>query len=122
DTEPSNNTSAPENSVPPGPTLGRAHCILRERCPACFGLETWGRPLSEGGDVQLGADGCFSYPHLKSAGDGPISYDPTLFISKEKVDRVRDRIADARCKKPRKVTPPIPQEAIDACEASWEAA
>lgn len=30
-----------------GPTPGRAHRILRERCPACFGLETWGRPLSE---------------------------------------------------------------------------
>lgn len=26
---------------------GRAHRILRERCPACFGLNKWGRPLSE---------------------------------------------------------------------------
>jgi hypothetical protein len=36
-----------EPSEPPGPSPGRAHRILRERCPACFGLETWGRPLSE---------------------------------------------------------------------------
>ncbi|KAJ7139121.1 hypothetical protein C8R44DRAFT_827907 [Mycena epipterygia] len=111
-----------EASSSHGPTPGRAHRILRERCPACFGLETWGRPLSDGGDVQLGADGCFSYRHLRSAGDGPISYDPSYFVSKEKVDCVRERIVNARGKKPAVVTPLIPQEAIDACEASWDAA
>ncbi|KAJ7652941.1 hypothetical protein B0H17DRAFT_1163635 [Mycena rosella] len=41
--------------------------------------------MHRGGDIQLGADGCFSYRHLKSAGDGPISYDPSYFISKDKV-------------------------------------
>ncbi|KAJ6533961.1 hypothetical protein DFH09DRAFT_1405699 [Mycena vulgaris] len=111
-----------EPVMPPEPTPGRAHRILRERCPACFALETWGRPLADGGDIQLGADGCFSYRHLRSAGDGPISYDPSYFISKEKVDRVWERIVNARCGKPATVTPPIPQEAIDACEASWDAA
>ncbi|KAF7334389.1 ULP-PROTEASE domain-containing protein [Mycena venus] len=50
-------------------------------------LEEWGRPLEEGGDVVLGADGCFSYRHLRSAGDGPISYDPTYFVPKEKVHK-----------------------------------
>ncbi|KAJ7358265.1 hypothetical protein DFH08DRAFT_687537, partial [Mycena albidolilacea] len=64
--------------------------VLRERCPACFGLEEWGRPLEEGGDVQVGRDGCFSYHHVRRAGDGPISYNPTYFISKEKVDAVGD--------------------------------
>ncbi|KAJ7706758.1 hypothetical protein B0H17DRAFT_1287383 [Mycena rosella] len=112
--------SGPANSNEPTP--GRAHRILRERCPACFGLETWGRPLTDGGDVQLSADGCFSYRHLRSAGDGPISYDPSYFISKEKVANIRARIANARRQKPAKVTPPIPQEAIDACQASWDAA
>ncbi|KAJ7490764.1 hypothetical protein FB451DRAFT_1124335 [Mycena latifolia] len=119
-------TPALDNSdepvVPPGPTPGRAHRVLRERCPACFGLETWGRPLSDGGDIQLGADGCFSYRHLRSAGDGPISYDPSYFISKEKVDIIRERIKNARCRKPAPVKPSIPQEAIDACQASWDAA
>ncbi|KAJ7439132.1 hypothetical protein FB451DRAFT_1151843 [Mycena latifolia] len=113
---------AAEPVVPPGPTPGRAHRVLRERCPACFGLETWGRPLSDGGDIQLGADGCFSYRHLRSAGDGPISYDPSYFISKEKVDIIRERIKNARCRKPAPVKPSIPQEAIDACQASWDAA
>ncbi|KAJ7677529.1 hypothetical protein B0H17DRAFT_1139544 [Mycena rosella] len=109
-------------SVLPGPTLGWAHRLLRERCPACFGLETWGRPLSEGNDVQLSADGCFSYRHLRSAGDGLISYDPSYFISKEKVDTIRERIATTRRQKPAPITPSISQEAIDACEASRDAA
>ncbi|KAJ7482778.1 hypothetical protein FB451DRAFT_1129761 [Mycena latifolia] len=112
----------PTPPVPPGPTPGRAHRILRDRCPACFGLETWGWPLSDGGDVQLGGDGCFSYRHLKTAGDGPISYDPSYFISKEKIEIVRTRIMKARSRKPRQVKPLIPQETIDACQASWDAA
>lgn len=78
--------------------------------------------MASGGDIQLGADGCFSYRHLRSAGDGPISYDPSYFVSREKVDHVRERIIKARGKKPATVTPLIPQEAIDACEASWDAA
>ncbi|KAJ7637477.1 hypothetical protein B0H17DRAFT_1278926 [Mycena rosella] len=106
----------------PGPTPGRAHCILRERCPTCFSLETWGHPLADGGDVQLDADGCFSYRHLRSAGDGPISYDPSYFIPKEKVDKIWQRIEEASHRKPASIAPAILQEAIDACEASWDAA
>ncbi|KAJ7841963.1 hypothetical protein B0H13DRAFT_2205233 [Mycena leptocephala] len=106
----------------PALTPGRADRILRERCPACFGLETWGRPLKEGGDVQLGGDGCFSYRHLKSAGDGPISYTPDYFIPKEKMIRVKARMDAAKNKPPAKIKPAIPQEALDACESSWEAA
>ncbi|KAJ7900475.1 hypothetical protein B0H13DRAFT_1622406 [Mycena leptocephala] len=110
---------------PPGSTPAHADAdaaILRERCPACFGLETWGRPLKEGGDVQLGGDGCFSYRHLKSAGDGPISYTPDYFIPKEKMIEVKARIDAAKDRPPAKVKPAIPQEALDACESSWEAA
>ncbi|KAJ7105547.1 hypothetical protein C8R44DRAFT_834429 [Mycena epipterygia] len=103
-------------------TPGRADRILRERCPACFGLDAWGRPLREGGDVQLGADGCFSYRHLRSAGDGPISYDPSYFVPKAEVENIRARILQARKKRPAPCTPLIPQEAIDACESSWDAA
>ncbi|KAJ7466743.1 hypothetical protein B0H11DRAFT_1733128 [Mycena galericulata] len=110
-----------EQNTPPL-TPGRADRILRERCPACFGLETWGRPLHEGGDVQLGGDGCFSYRHLKSAGDGPISYTPDYFIPKAKMDAVNARIAAARKRPAARYTPAMPQEALDACESSWEAA
>ncbi|KAJ6581867.1 hypothetical protein B0H19DRAFT_1331557 [Mycena capillaripes] len=117
----------PTPSAPSRLTPGRADRILRERCPACFGLSEWGRPLAEmlysrGGDVQLGADGCFSYRHSRKAGSGPISYDPSYFLSKEKVDKVGARIAAARKQKPNKHSPGIPAEVLEACEASWEAA
>ncbi|KAJ6585476.1 hypothetical protein B0H19DRAFT_1206873 [Mycena capillaripes] len=108
--------------APAPPAATSTDRILRERCPACFGLKEWGRPLDEGGDVQLGADGCFSYRHSRSAGDGPISYDPSYFLSKEKVDKVGERIAAARKKKPTKCDPRIPAEVLEACEASWDAA
>ncbi|KAJ7211535.1 hypothetical protein B0H12DRAFT_1312933 [Mycena haematopus] len=113
-----------ESTSPDVPTLtpGRANRILRERCPACFSLESWGRSLKDGGDVHLAADGCFSYRHSRRAGDGPISYDPCHFLSKEKVDGIRSRIANARKKQPAKCKPPIPVEIIDACRASWDAA
>ncbi|KAJ7627703.1 hypothetical protein DFH06DRAFT_1443350 [Mycena polygramma] len=114
--------SGSSEPVPPLLRPGKADRILRERCPACFGLEEWGRPLKDGGDVQLGADGCFSYRHSRKAGDGPISYDPSYFVPKEKVDRVKERIAAARKKAPIPCNPGIPVEVIEACEASWDAA
>ncbi|KAJ7841922.1 hypothetical protein B0H14DRAFT_2359849 [Mycena olivaceomarginata] len=117
--------SSPRPSPPPPPpplTPGRASRVLRERCPACFGLEEWGRSLKDGGDVQLGADGCFSYRHLRSAGDGPIAYDASYFVSKEKVAQVDTRINEARKRNPANCKPAIPQEALDACQESWKAA
>ncbi|KAJ7144864.1 hypothetical protein C8R43DRAFT_953664 [Mycena crocata] len=101
----------PTPSQPPKLTPGRASRRMQEICPTCFALDRWGRPLLEGGDVQVGADG-----------DGPISYDPSLFVSKEKVDAVRARIENARGKKRSDFTPAIPSEAIDACLSSRDAA
>ncbi|KAJ7339964.1 hypothetical protein DFH08DRAFT_704657 [Mycena albidolilacea] len=114
--------SPPPPASPPPLTPGRASRILRERCPACFGLEEWGRSLKDGGDVQLGADGCFSYRHLRSAGDGPIDYDPTYFVPKENIAKVNERIIEARKRKSTTYKPRIPQDAIDACQESWNAA
>ncbi|KAJ7840589.1 hypothetical protein B0H14DRAFT_3457948 [Mycena olivaceomarginata] len=117
-----NPTSPPLPASSPPLTAGRASCILRERCLACFGLEEWGRSLKDGGDVQLGADGCFSYRHLRSAGDGPIDYDPTYFVPKENVAEVNERIIEARKRKSTTYKPRIPQDAINACQESWNAA
>jgi hypothetical protein len=75
-----------------------------------------------GGDVQVGGDGCFSYRHVRRAGDGPISYNPSYFISKAKVDAVGDRIDRARKGKPATLVPLIPQEVLDACNATFDAA
>ncbi|KAJ6542921.1 hypothetical protein B0H19DRAFT_1076947 [Mycena capillaripes] len=102
-------------------TPGHASHILRERCPVCFGHTKWGRPLDQGGDVQLGADGCFSYCHLRSAGDGPIGYTPSFFIPQCDLNTVVSKITQAR-DNPRAIArPPIPQDAIDGCEATFEA-
>jgi hypothetical protein len=42
---PTNPPPTPLNPLPLTP--GRAARVLRERCPACFGLEEWGRSLRE---------------------------------------------------------------------------
>ncbi|KAF8180239.1 hypothetical protein K438DRAFT_1976761 [Mycena galopus ATCC 62051] len=119
--------STPDNDTPPsetGPSLtpGRASRLLRKRCPACLGLEEWGRDLEADRDVILGADGCFSYRHLRSAGDAPNSHNPAYFLPAEKVQKVRERILNARKKPSPRHRPKIPNEAIDACEHSWDAA
>ncbi|KAF7298675.1 hypothetical protein MIND_00814700 [Mycena indigotica] len=118
--------AAPLASAPPLPasdataqrTLqrGRADRILRERCPLCFGGTEWGRPLSVGGDVQLAGDACFSYRHLRSAGDGPTGYHPRFFVPKAKIDAVKVRMEEAR-KRPVQVTAPD-----DGCSENWTAA
>ncbi|KAJ7922225.1 hypothetical protein B0H13DRAFT_2411706 [Mycena leptocephala] len=106
----------------PSPQLkpGRTDWILRERCPVCFNLNEWGRSL--GGDVQFGADGCFSYRHLQKAGDGPILYDPNLFIPKHNIDAVGKRLKEAKERPAAKTKPSVPQEVIDACQDSWDVA
>ncbi|KAJ7896819.1 hypothetical protein B0H13DRAFT_2234445 [Mycena leptocephala] len=103
-------------------TPGRANHILHERCPACFGLEEWGQPLEDGGNVQLGAGGCFSYHHSRKAGDRLISYDPLYFLSKEKVDAVDAHIAALKKKKPAACKAKLLAEVLEACEASWDTA
>ncbi|KAJ7202987.1 hypothetical protein B0H12DRAFT_1035731 [Mycena haematopus] len=120
---PSAERSAPSSpSVAPPLTPGRASRTLREKCPACFGHTEWGRPLDQGGDVQLGADGCFSYRHLRTAGDGPIGYTPFFFIPQSTIDGVADTITQARGTPRPNVRSSIPQDAIDACEETFEAA
>ncbi|KAJ7876976.1 hypothetical protein B0H13DRAFT_1893443 [Mycena leptocephala] len=106
----------------PSPQLkpGCADRVLREWCPACFNLEEWGQPLR--GDMQFGADGCFSYHHLRKAGDCPISYDPSYFIPKHKVDAVGQRLEAAKNRPAAKAKPSMPQELNDACQESWDAA
>ncbi|KAJ7354694.1 hypothetical protein DFH08DRAFT_641620, partial [Mycena albidolilacea] len=78
--------------------------------------------MSYGGNVQLGADGCFSYCHMRKAGDSPISYDPSFFIPKHKVDVVARKIDAARKRPTAKVKPFMPQEVIDTCQESWDIA
>ncbi|CAK5278726.1 unnamed protein product [Mycena citricolor] len=119
---------------------GIAHRLLQSRCPSCFSLKDWGRPLSafdsplfplsegsdakifSGGDVQFGADGCFSYRHLRAAGTGPSLFNQDYFLTHEEVHRVQEAVILAR-KSPKPFRDsPIPSEIVDACGESWTAA
>ncbi|KAK6996412.1 hypothetical protein R3P38DRAFT_2799725 [Favolaschia claudopus] len=100
----------------------RADRILCERCPACFNLASWGRPLADGGDVQLGGDGCNSYRRLASAGDGPNSYKAKYFLPKSTVDAAARQLKLARKSPLKNPKRSVPQEVIEMCEESWDAA
>ena len=96
--------------------------ILVQRCPACFAGVSFGRSLREGADIHVATDGNFHHRHRRSAGDCPPFYNPVYVLPKAKVDAVGERITKVRKRqqKPRKVL--IPDEAIDQCETSYEAA
>jgi len=96
--------------------------ILIQRCPACFAGHTFGRPLSDGGDIHVATDGNFHHRHRRSAGSSPPFYDPAYFLPKTQVDEVGRRIERARKRPPRHRHAEVPDEAIDQCESSYEAA
>ncbi|KAG2353816.1 hypothetical protein BDR07DRAFT_1382783, partial [Suillus spraguei] len=92
------------------------------RCPACFGGVSFGRPLSEGGDIHVATDGNFHHCHRRSAGDCPRFYTPSYFLPKSQVDSVGSRILTQRKRPPKIRASLVPDEAIDQCEHSYEAA
>jgi hypothetical protein len=96
--------------------------ILVQRCPACFGGEKFGIPLGEGCDIHVAADGNFHHRHRRSAGDGPAFYDPVYILSKSQVDAVGHRIQEACKRAPTKIPTAVPDEAIDQCQHSYDAA
>ncbi len=76
-----------------------------------------------GPDFHVSLNACFSHQHLRSAGDSPAFYEPSLILPKEFVDAVGTQIESER-KKPSKKSyvPRVPHSAIDACEHGHEAA
>ncbi|KAG1845655.1 hypothetical protein F4604DRAFT_1884256 [Suillus subluteus] len=101
---------------------GKCASILMQRCPACFGGALFGRPLSDGGDIHVATDGNFHHRHRRSAGDCPLFYEPSYFLPKTQVDEVGRRIVSKRKRAPKIRTRVVPDEAIDQCEHSYEAA
>ncbi len=76
-----------------------------------------------GSDFHVSLDACFSHRHLRSAGDSPAFYEPSLILPKEFVDAVGTRIESMRKKPPKKsYVPRVPHSAVDACEHGHEAA
>lgn len=111
-------TSKSDSSSPPRTCTS----ILVQRCPACFGGTAFGRPLAEGGDIHVATDGNFHHRHRRSSGDCPSFYDPTYFLPKEDVDELGKHVEKQRKKPPRTYQKLVPDEAIDSCETSYEAA
>ncbi|KAH7902789.1 hypothetical protein BJ138DRAFT_1021515, partial [Hygrophoropsis aurantiaca] len=101
---------------------GCAASILQQRCPACFGHLMWGRELIHGGDIHVASDGNFHHRHRRSAGNCPSFYDPVYVLPKHQVDAVGSRIERLRKRPPRVYKSPIPDEALDQCERTYEAA
>ncbi|KAJ7575225.1 hypothetical protein C8J56DRAFT_1063775 [Mycena floridula] len=117
----------PAVSPPPSPGMfeagtGECHRMLRDLCPACFGGSHFGRPLKEGGDIHVAIDGNFHHRHIAGAGEDIPFHRPMHFVSKSFIDRVGDRIQEARGKKPKKYVPVVPDIAVDACHESHNAA
>ncbi|KAJ8077749.1 hypothetical protein PM082_002182 [Marasmius tenuissimus] len=114
--------STPPNAEAPEPKPGQCHEYLQRMCPACFGGTTFGRTFNQGGDIHVALDGNLHHRHLKTGGDGQPFYESARFLTKEFIDAVGSRIAEARKgpKKPR--TPTVPDKAVDACQNSYKAA
>ena len=96
--------------------------VLIQRCPACFAGDIFGRPLQGGGDIHVATDGNFHHCHRCSGGSCPQFYDPIYFIPKAQVDEVGHRIQQARKRVLKQRHAMVPDEAIDQCEASYDAA
>ncbi|KIM55137.1 hypothetical protein SCLCIDRAFT_135230 [Scleroderma citrinum Foug A] len=104
---------------------GNCASILVQRCPACFAGTAFGRSLTDGGDIHIALDGNFHHRHCRSAGDSPPFYNPAYFLPKWQVDAMGAHIEKewkkpCKARKARKAL--VPDEAIDSCESSYEAA
>ena len=82
----------------------------------------FGRPLDQGGDIHVAMDGNFHHWHQHSAGDCPQFYEPTYFIPKARVDIIGQLIASAHQHPLKLLSSVVPDEVIDQCEASYDAA
>ncbi|KAJ7585970.1 hypothetical protein C8J56DRAFT_891833 [Mycena floridula] len=104
------------------PTLGEAARVLQDRCLACFSGKLWGRSFREGGDFHVSTNSNSHHRHFKSAGDTPPFYDPKFFLPASYVQETKALI-DAAHSKPKKNKPKkLPDDTVDACEESHEAA
>ena len=78
--------------------------------------------MHSGGDIHVATDGNFHHRHRRSAGSCPQFYDPIYFIPKAQVDEVGHQIQRAHKRVPKQRHAVVPDEAIDQCEASYDAA
>ncbi|KAJ7598163.1 hypothetical protein C8J56DRAFT_1000125 [Mycena floridula] len=102
-------------------TPGECDQFLQDTCPACFGGRLWGRSFQDRGDVHVSTNGNFHHKHYKSAGDTPPFLDLKHILPKAYVDDIKEHVLAVRChERTRKAK--LPDEAVDACEESHQAA
>ncbi|KAK1219275.1 hypothetical protein PQX77_018011 [Marasmius sp. AFHP31] len=104
------------------PYEGSCDPYLQRLCPACFGGKRYGQSFQWGGDLHVALDGNLHHRHLKSGGDGASFHQSTQFLSKDFVDKVGARIAEARGRPPRERSTGLPDDIVDADQDSYKAA
>ena len=77
---------------------------------------------NSGADFHNCVDGNFHHRHIKAAGQCPKFFDPEYMLRKEFVDSIGARIEAARKSRPKVYQPLVPDEAVNECEESHEAA
>ena len=108
---------------PHKPPLSSWSCasILVQHCPTCFASTSFGKPLSDGGDIHVAMDSNFHHCHCQSAGTSPPFYDPVYFLSKHQVDAIGTHIEKQWKTPPKACKGLVPDEAINSCKSSYEA-
>ncbi|ESK89256.1 hypothetical protein Moror_5141 [Moniliophthora roreri MCA 2997] len=84
---------------------GQCHPYLWKACACCFGGNMFGRRVEDGGNVHIAIDGNLHHRHQISGGNGVPFHKSERFLSKEYVDDTK-----------------VPDEAINACQSSYQAA
>ncbi|KAJ7589532.1 hypothetical protein C8J56DRAFT_759773, partial [Mycena floridula] len=104
-------------------TPGECHRILREACPCCFGGSLFGRSFNQdGGDIHVAIDGNFHHKHVRGAGANNEFYQNRRFLSKEYIDAVGERLAQAKKRPAKAYTSPVSEATINGCRESHHAA
>ncbi|KAI0259639.1 hypothetical protein BC834DRAFT_833182, partial [Gloeopeniophorella convolvens] len=96
--------------------------LLQRRCPACFGKAAFGCSLEGGGDIHVAVDANFHHRHRAGVAESDFIYRPQYFISKEEVDAMGDRVAGLRKRNSPRRPPKAPDEAVEECAQTYEAA
>ncbi|KAJ7111122.1 hypothetical protein C8R46DRAFT_932834 [Mycena filopes] len=135
---------APKNPFPDPQPRTRPSEYLRERCPSCFGGDF---KTSDGIDVQICADACFTQKKRKSDPDPPKHHPNTHFVSEDQSQQMEEFVDAMRKPLPKQkkarveqvgdkhiVGPddpedgyegedlPLPRSVLNSCEASFKAA
>ncbi|KAF8451140.1 hypothetical protein L210DRAFT_3500312 [Boletus edulis BED1] len=95
----------PHDPVTDNPPNKFCDAQLIQRCPACFGGTTFGRPLADGADIHVAIAGNFHHRHRRSS----------------QVDAVGKRLEQARKWPSGSRRARVPDEAVDNCESTYEA-